>query len=142
MSDRLEKLVFDLALGFHDDDALCRLYNINKSVLEEIREKPLVQTMLDRQKKEVVESGERFRTISKQVITELLEEVAVIAMDRRLDPGARLRAMEMLARFAGFDGNQAKGPGTIIQINTNLGGAEAVKNDTPSGEYIIDVSPT
>lgn len=135
--ERMTALVTDIALGFYDDDALCRIHDMTPDRLAQFRAHPVIRRMLDQQKRELIESGRKFRTIAKQLASEILQEAAVIAMDPTLAPADRLRAMEMIARFAGLD-KQEGGPQVVINLSTNLG--DPIQDARQSGEYAISVN--
>lgn len=135
--DRIHALVTDIALGYYDDDALCRIHDLTPENLEAFRNNTAIRRMLDQQKRELIQSGHKFRTIAKQLAAEMLQEAAVIAMDPNVMPSDRLRAMEMVARFAGLD-KAENGPQVVINLSTNLG--DPVQDARQTGEYAITVN--
>lgn len=90
-------------------------------------------------RREIDDEGIAFRLRARKGAEAILSELFAISFDQSLDAKDRLKAMEMLCKYAGFETNKQPGEnGVKLQIYTNLS-----LNGADTGQtYTIEIPST
>jgi hypothetical protein len=132
------ELAFEMALGYFSPEDLQIRFGLDDATFQKIQTDAAFKRSVLSYKKEIDDEGIAFKLRARKAAELVLEELTVIAFDAATDTSDRLKAMEMLARYAGFDMKNQKGEdgGVRVIIQTNLGLSSPLEG---RGEYTIAV---
>ncbi len=115
-------LAYEVVLAFFSDDAICLRYGITHTQLVDVKTSPAFMRLLQDATKQIAEDGDSFRLKAASYADDALKYFDQIAKDEDGSIGLRLRASEMLCKYAGREINvsAAVGQGMQIVLQTNL----------------------
>lgn len=131
------ELAFETALGYYSPDQLMQQFDLRPSVFEKVQSLPDFQRAVAGYQREIDDEGIAFKLRARRSAALLLDELTFMAFDSNLDAKDRLKAIEMVAKYAGFGVDSTKneeGTKIIIQTNLNLNNKGSEK-----GVYTIDI---
>jgi len=127
-------LAFELALGYFSHDAICLRYGLTLAELEDIAADPGFQILLQDQQRKVDERGDSFRLRARRYAEGVLKQLREIATSQDTSDGLKIKAIDALCRYAGYDGDDQPVAGVQLQIVTNL----EVGRATAGNSYVIE----
>ena len=121
--DWLAELAFEVALGYYTPEDLQVKYDLTLEQYSKIKRLPQFKRAVQVFKRQIDEEGQQFRVKARKMATETLDVLFNLAADEEAANLDRIRAVEALCRYAGFEkgvadsaqGNQ--GFTVNIQIN-------------------------
>ena len=121
--DWLAELAFEVALGYYTPEDLQVKYDLTLEQYSKIKRLPQFKRAVQVFKRQIDEEGQQFRVTARKMATETLDVLFNLAADDEAANSDRIRAVEALCRYAGFEkgvadsaqGNQ--GFTVNIQIN-------------------------
>ena len=121
--DWLAELAFEVALGYYTPEDLQVKYDLTLEQFSKIKRLPQFKRAVQVFKRQIDEEGQQFRVKARKMATETLDVLFNLAADDEAANSDRIRAVEALCRYAGFEkgvadsaqGNQ--GFTVNIQIN-------------------------
>lgn len=121
--DWLAELAFEVALGYYTPEDLQVKYDLTLEQYSKIKRLPQFKRAVQVFKRQIDEEGQQFRVKARKMATETLDVLFNLAADDEAANLDRIRAVEALCRYAGFEkgvadsaqGNQ--GFTVNIQIN-------------------------
>ena len=121
--DWLAELAFEVALGYYTPEDLQVKYDLTLEQYSKIKRLPQFKRAVQVFKRQIDEEGQQFRVKARKMATETLDVLFNLAADDEAANSDRIRAVEALCRYAGFEkgvadsaqGNQ--GFTVNIQIN-------------------------
>ena len=121
--DWLAELAFEVALGYYTPEDLQVKYDLTLEQYYKIKRLPQFKRAVQVFKRQIDEEGQQFRVKARKMATETLDVLFNLAADDEAANSDRIRAVEALCRYAGFEkgvadsaqGNQ--GFTVNIQIN-------------------------
>jgi len=121
--DWLAELAFEVALGYYTPEDLQVKYDLTLEQFSKIQRLPQFKRAVQVFKRQIDEEGQQFRVKARKMATETLDVLFNLAADDEAANSDRIRAVEALCRYAGFEkgvadsaqGNQ--GFTVNIQIN-------------------------
>ena len=133
-----EDLAFEMALGYFSDDALCLKFGIDLETLDAVKVDRAFRVLLLEQSRKIDERGDGFRLEARRHMEEMLQALADIASDGDTAKGSRMKAIELLGKYAGYEDTSENTAGVMLEIRTNLdvGGAK-----TTAGTYTVTANP-
>lgn len=136
-SDAMDELAFELALGYFNHDAICLRYGLTRAQLNEIAGTDDFQVRLNDQQRKIDERGDKFRLVARRYAEGVLKQLREIAIDPDVAHGTKIKAIDALCRYAGYEGDEQPVSGVQLQIVTNL----EVGRATAGNSYIIESRP-
>lgn len=134
----VQRLAFEVALGYYAPEDLCLEFELTPGRLELIRQHRDFQKAVQSYRREIDDEGISFRLRARRSAEASLDVLTEIAFSPTEDASDRLRAVELLNRLAGTDKTAAaaeQGPRLIIQTNLSLNGA-----DSGRGVYTVEAT--
>lgn len=132
-----EEMAKDVAVGFFDEEQLCRRYALSAKQLSAIASQPAFLRQVDEQKKRLEEDGADFKLAAREEAVDMLRMLSALAKSDGVAGLTRVKAAKEVITAAGFDylRPQKEGGQTVvpIQINTNLS-----MGQQPGGTYTIE----
>lgn len=121
----LQELAYDIALEYHPPQELQGKYGLPPEEYERLVTSPHVARAVSGYRRMIDEETVQARLKTKRLASVLVEELGRMAIDPRLEPAVRLRAIEDVCRYAELDkprADAATGPTTSpftinIQVN-------------------------
>lgn len=123
----VQELAFEVALGYFTPEELRTKFDLSESHLAHIQGLPAFKKAVGDYRREIDDEGIAFRLRARKAAEDIIEELYAMAFTQTIDAKDRLKAMEMLCKYAGFETAKTEGSdGVKLQIYTNLnfGGAE------------------
>lgn len=131
----VQELAFEVALGYFAPEDLQLKYDLTPAQYAHVTSLPAFRKASADYRREIDDEGIAFRLRARKAAEDVLAELHAMAFDQRVDARDRLKAMEMLCKYAGFESRREEGDGGIkLQIVTNLDMGSA-----PSRTYTIEV---
>lgn len=134
-----EDLAYDVALQYFSDDVIAFRHQITVGELARIKSEPGFVALIFDQQKKIAADGEQFRLKAAAHADKILEEMAAIAVDPDVAHSNRVKAAELVGRWAGRDvrdgGAGAGQMQVVLTTNLSLGAIERVET------YEIEVQP-
>lgn len=118
----VQSLAFETALEYFTPQELQRKFELTPEAFQKITQVDAFQRAVADYRREIDDEGIAFRLRARKAAEQILSELYEMAFDQTIDAKDRLKAMEMMCRYAGFE-SQAKdggGGGLKLQIYTNL----------------------
>lgn len=118
----VQNLAFEVALGYFTPEELQTKFGLTPEAYQQITSMVDFRRAEADYRREIDDEGIAFRLRARKAAEEILSEMYAMAFDQTLDAKDRLRAMELMCKYAGFDANKAEGEGggVKLQIYTNL----------------------
>jgi hypothetical protein len=117
--DWLKTLAFEVALEYFTPEELCLQYGLSDQQYKEIAQLPKFQQWVLDNRREIDEQGTQFKVLARKLSAVTLPTLYAIAQDEDVEPATRIRAVETLAKLAGFD-KQEDGGGHGFQVNIQV----------------------
>lgn len=132
----VQELAFEVALGYFTPEDLQLKYDLTPDQYAHVTALPSFRKASADYRREIDDEGIAFKLRARKAAEDILEELHAMAFDQRLDAKDRLKAMEMVCKYAGFEAQRVDdGGGVKLQIFTNLD-----LNGASSGQtYTIEV---
>ena len=135
-SNWVEEMAFEVALGYFTPEDLQLKYDLTESHYNHITTLPAFKKATADYRREIDDEGIAFRLRARKCAEDILEELYSMAFDQTLDAKDRLKAMEMMCKYAGFETHKQEGDGGVkLQIFTNLN----LNGNAPQQTYTIEV---
>lgn len=133
-----DDLAFEIVLGYFSREAICLKFGIDDDTLATLEDDPGFRVKLLDQSRKIDERGDGFRLQARQHIEDSLASLKAMANDKDAAKGVRMKAIELLAKYAGYDGESGAAAGITLQIKTNLDvGGSALSGNS----YVITAQP-
>lgn len=118
----VQSLAFEVALGYFTPEELQLKFDLSPEAYEKITHMPAFRQAEGDYRREIDDEGIAFRLRARKAAEQILMELYEMAFDRSIEAKDRLKAMEMLCRYAGFESQAKEGNdgGLKLQIYTNL----------------------
>lgn len=117
----VEALAFEVALEYFTPEDLQLKFDLTPEKYQAITTMPAFRRAVNDYAREINDEGVAFRLRARKAAEDILDELHAMAFDQRLEAKDRLKAMEMMCRYAGFESQrQEDGSGVKLQIVTNL----------------------
>lgn len=117
----LQKLAFDVALAYDTDEDICLQHNIPVQTLQTIKANPVFRQAVLAAEREITETGKEFKLKARKLASEVLEELANIALEPDAAHADRISAIKELTRLAGYQKDTDANTGNSFQVQINLG---------------------
>lgn len=131
----VEELAFEVALGYFTPEELQLKYDMTPVQYEHVTKLPAFRKAEADYRREIDDEGIAFKLRARRAAEDILTELYAISFNQNIDAKDRLKAMEMLCRYAGFETAKSEdGGGVKLQIYTNLS-----LNDSPKQTYTIEI---
>lgn len=131
----VQELAFEVALEYFAPEDLMLKFDLTRSQYERIVTTPAFRKVVGDYRKEIDDEGIAFRLRARKAAEDVLSELHAMAFNQAIDAKDRLKAIELICRYAGFEMKKEDADGGIkLQIYTNLN----MKND-PGQTYTIEV---
>lgn len=115
------ELAFEVALGYFTPEDLQLKYDLSPEQYDRVTNLPAFRRASADYRREIDDEGIAFKLRARKAAEDILDELHHMAFNQVLDAKDRLKAMEMLCRYAGFETQkQEDGNGVKLQIVTNL----------------------
>jgi|AntDeeMinimDraft_6_1070357.scaffolds.fasta_scaffold09301_3 hypothetical protein len=135
-SNWAEELAFEVALEYFTPEDLQLKYDLPPDQYEHVTALPSFRKAVSEYRREIDDEGIAFRLRARRCADDILVEVYAMAFDEKLDAKDRLKAAEMICRYAGFETAKTDGEGGVkLQIYTNLN----LSSSTPDQTYTIEI---
>jgi len=132
----VEEMAFEVALGYFTPEDLQLKYELSPAHYDHIVGLPAFRKATADYRREIDDEGIAFRLRARKAAEEVLDEIYAAAFDRTEDLKDRLKAAEMLCKYAGFETAKADGEGGVkLQIFTNL----SLNGSSPQQTYTIEI---
>ncbi len=148
-----DDLAYEITLGFFGDDDICLRYGIRHADLSDIKASPIFMVKCQDAAKQISDAGDDFKVQAQKYAMNGLHQLNEIARDTihcaetvgdgevrvPVPLGQRMRADELIARYAGYDKkvNALDAGGMKLVLQTNLGLGPLTPQDT----YTITAEP-
>lgn len=134
------ELAFEVALGYYPPADLAAQYNLSMATYDKVTQVPDFKRAVQAYQREIDDEGIAFKLRARRSAALLLDELTTMAFDRNVDAKDRLKAIELMCKYAGFGLESKPGEeGTKIVINTNL----ALNNGSvEKGVYTLSIPDT
>lgn len=118
----VQSLAFEVALGYFTPQELQTKFQLTPEAYSKITELDAFRRAEADYRREIDDEGIAFRLRARKSAEQVLEELYAMAFDRTIAAKDRLKAMEMMCRYAGFESQAKDGDsgGLKLQIYTNL----------------------
>lgn len=123
-----ERLAYDVALKYNTPEELCLQHGLSQGVFDRIADNPVFQQAVVVAEREITEQGTEFKLKARKLSSEVLDQLAVIALDDKASHTDRIKAISELAKLAGHhqpepaSATAAAGFQVNIQLNQNNNG--------------------
>ncbi len=118
----LADLAFEVALGYYTPDELQTRFDLSPTQFDHTTRTPAFQRAVQVFRRQIDEEGQEFRIKARKMASESLTVLFQIAGDDMADQADRIKAVEALCRYAGFDKGAESGPtNQAFVVNINLG---------------------
>jgi len=144
---KLVRLAREIAMGIRDLPDILAAHGLTQTDYDALQETPHFCNMLASEVAAwdgALNTQERIKVKSGSLIEEYLPELYSRLQDRNEPLMAKIKAMELIGKFAGFgdrDVPAAGNPGDRVQVIINLGADVKLQYDKQLPPQVIDVTP-
>jgi hypothetical protein len=132
----VQELAFEVALEYFPPEDLQLKFELTPSHFLHITSMPDFKRAVAAYRREIDDEGIAFRLRARKAAEGVLEEMYSMCFDQTLKAQDRLKAMEMLCKYAGFETQKQNSDGGVkLQIFTNL----SLEGNTTGQTYEIEV---
>jgi hypothetical protein len=145
---KLVRLAREIAMGIRDLPDILTAHSLSQTEYDILIEAPHFRNLLASEVSAwdgALNTQERIKVKSGSLIEEYLPELYSRLQDRNEPLMAKIKAMELIGKFAGFgdrDIPAAGNPGDRVQVIINLGADVKLQYDKELPRQVIDVTPT
>lgn len=116
----LADLAFEVALGYFTPDELQTRFDLTPTAFDQTLRTPAFTRAVQVFKRQIDEEGQEFKIKARKMASESLDVLFAIAANDMADQSDRIKAVEALCRYAGFDkGAEAPSQQAFI-VNINM----------------------
>lgn len=135
------KLVFELAAGMEDPDAIAERYRLTAEGWSALKNDENFKKLVDSKRAELQKSGYTFRLKAALAAESLLDDIYLGAKDIDASLTAKLEAFKYLTKLGGLEPKEDKTAqqGPAFSIRIDLSGDNSATIDIQSPKPIIDV---
>lgn len=131
----VQELAFEVALEYFAPEDLMLKFDLSQRQYEHVTGLPAFRKTVSDYRREIDDEGIAFRLRARKAAEDVLSELHAMAFDQTIEAKDRLKAIELICRYAGFEmKKEDDGGGIKLQIYTNLN----MRND-PGQTYTIEV---
>jgi hypothetical protein len=132
----VQEFAFEVALGYFTPEELQLKYNLSPEQYAHVSTLAPFRKAVGDYRREIDDEGIAFRLRARKAAEDILTELHSMAFNQTLDAPHRLKAMEMLCKYAGFETKREDtNQGVKLQIFTNL----SLNANTPQQTYTIEI---
>lgn len=144
---KLVKLAREIAMGMKDIPDILYDHSITQDAFDTLKTHPRFTQLLTSEMEawgSATNANERIKVKSGAMLEEILPELYSRLQDRNEPLMAKIKAMELITKIAGFGDRDIPAtinPGDRVQVIINLGADAQLKYDKQLPPQVIDVTP-
>ena len=109
-------LAFETALGYYSPEELQLKYELSSQRFAILQNTKTFKQAVQAYRREIDEAGEHFKLKARRMASEVLDVLFELAGDPNTSSGDRIKAVDHLCKYAGFDKEQENDASTGITI--------------------------